>query len=122
GAARRARWAPRRGGAADGVGETVVLAVERAVGAAPHLGADLDRFPEPLEPLRRRWERHAEALVLAFVPRRADAELGPPARHDVERGHRLRQDAGMPVRHAGDEQTQSDPLGATGDEAERGVA
>ena len=108
--------------AAQRLRELVVPALVRAVVVAPHLQADLDRLLEPLEALGRRRERHAEAAVLALVPRRADAELGPAARHDVERRHRLGQQPGMAVGHAGDEQAQPQPLGAAGDEAERGVA
>ena len=92
--------------AADRLVEPVVLALVRPVVVAPHLEADLHRLLQPLEALADRRERHAEPEVLALVPRRADAELGPAAGEHVERGHRLGQQPRVAVGHAGDEEAE----------------
>ena len=63
-----------------------------AFGAAltrPHRVGDLERLLEQLEPLAERREREAEAPRLVLVPGGPDAEPGPAAREDVERGRRL---------------------------------
>ena len=60
--------------------------------------------------------------VLALVPGGSDAEHRPPAREDVERRHDLREQAGIAVADAGDEQAERHRLGRPGDIAERRVA
>src|SRR5579872_4520258 len=60
-------------------GQVVVLAVERRLGARPHLLADEDGLFEPLETLGGGREEQAEAAGLVLVPRRADAEDRPAA-------------------------------------------
>jgi len=108
-------------GRVEGAGELVVLAREGALVPAPHLLADQDGFLEALEPLGHRREEQAEAGRLVGVPGRADAEDRAPARQHVERGHRLREQAGLPVDDRGDHRQQLDPVGLGGQPAERGV-
>ncbi len=107
---------------ADRLGELVVLALVGAVVVAPHLLADLDGLLKALEPLGERRVRHAERAVLALVPGRADAEHRPAAGQDVERGDDLREQAGVAVGDAGDEQAEPQPLGLRRDEVQHRVA
>ena len=60
--------------------------------------------------------------MLALVPRRADAELGPPLGQHVERRDGLGEQAGVAVGHAGDQQAEADGLGVGGEEGQRRVA
>ena len=94
------------------------MPVERPVVVAPHLPADLQRLLQPLEALGDGRVRHAETAVLALVPCRPDAEHGPPPGQYVEGGDDLGQEAGVTVRHTGDEQAQLDVLRLAGEEAE----
>ena len=55
--------------------ELIVPTEVGAVVVAPHLKADLDCLFESLETLGRGRERHPEAAVLTFVPRRADSQV-----------------------------------------------
>ena len=52
--------------------------------------------------------------MLPLEPAGADAEVSPATGEDIERGHRLHQDAGLAVGDAGDHRAQRDPLGHAG--------
>src|SRR5215217_7810013 len=78
----------------------VMLAPIRLDLSRPHLVGDLQGLFQPLEALCGGRKRHAQALGLALVPSRADAEVGAPAREHVEGGDGLQQDARITVVHA----------------------
>ena len=80
------------------------------------------RLLEALEPLGDRRVGNAERLVLALVPGGADAQERPAAGQHVERGDGLREQAGVPVGDAGDEQAELHPLGLRRDEVQHRVA
>ena len=63
----------------------VMLALAAAL-ALPHRVGDLERLLEHLETDAEGREREAEAARLVLVPGGTDAEPGPAARQDVERG------------------------------------
>ena len=90
----------------DRVVHLVVLAVERRPLVAQHREDDLQRLLELLEPVGERAELEAERVVLELEPAGADAELRPPAGHDVERGDDLGQQRRVAVRVAGDERAE----------------
>ena len=99
---------PAAAGGAQRLLELVVLAVVRPVVVGPHLPHDLQRLLDPLEPLLQRRERDAEAAVLLLVPGGPEPEHRSPAGEDVEGGHDLGQQAGVPVGDAGHHQLQLD--------------
>jgi hypothetical protein len=65
---------------------------------------------------------HAEGEVLPLEPAGADAEVSPATGEDVERGHRLHQDAGMVVGDAGHHRAEADAAGDGGGRGQRAVA
>src|SRR5205085_1736401 len=83
---------------------------------------DLQCLFESFEALGERRKRYAERLVLTLVPGRADTEKRATAGQHVERRRDLRQQSGMPVGHAGDDEPEVDALRLAGEEAQRGVA
>ena len=97
-----------RRGRVEGVLGPVALAVERGPLAAQHRDDDLQRLLQLLEAVGERAELDAERLVLELEPAGADAELGPPAGDDVERGDGLGQHGRVAVRVAGDEGAEAD--------------
>ena len=113
---------PQRLGDVERTSEVVVATGIRGLLSPPHLQGDLQRLLQSLEPLGGRWVRDAEASVLLFVPRGADAEPGSAAGEDVESRHGLDEGAGMPVGHAGHHGAQLDPFRLTRGERQGGVA
>ena len=99
----------------------VVLSVERAVVVGPHLQQVLECLFQPLEPLGDRREREAETERLLFVPAGAEPDHAAAAGQYVERGHRLREQARMPVVHASDDGEQFGAFAVSGQESERRV-
>ena len=69
-----------------------------------------------------RRERDPELAVLLVEPRRAVRELEPPVRRVVDGDGLGREDRRVPVRHAGDEQPEPDPLGDPAPRGQRRVA
>jgi hypothetical protein len=99
--------------------------VPAAIGAvvlAPHLAHDLQRLFEAFEPLRQGRKGNSERGVLTFVPGGSETEDRTATRQHVQGGHDLRQQARVPVRHAGDQQLQLDGAGLPGEVAEGRVA
>src|SRR5918998_2649515 len=91
--------------------EMVMLVPIRLDLSRPHLVGDLQGFFQPFEALRGGWKRDAQALGLALVPSRADAEVGAPAREHVEGGDGLQQNARITVVHAGNQGAELNLLG-----------
>src|SRR5438094_6443894 len=83
-----------------GVGELVVVSLERCTLLGPQRAHHLARFVEPLEPLAHRVERDPVRLVLVLLPAGAEPQQEPTARDDVDlRGH-LRDERGVAIRVA----------------------
>ena len=76
---------------------------------------------EPVESLGQGGEVEAQAVVFRFEPGRADAEYGPAAGQDVERGHLFGQESGIAVGHPGHHGTQTGPRGPGGQATEECV-
>ena len=98
------------------------LPLERAVVVGEHPVGQAQGVLEQAEPLTGRGVGHAEPAVLLLVPRRPDAQPGAATGEHVERRDGLEQDAGVPVRHPGDQGAQLDPLGDGGRVRQRRVA
>src|SRR5438876_12308398 len=75
-----------------GVLELVVLAGVGDLALVEEAALDTHRLAELREPDRRGVEVDPVHLVFVFVPRRADAEDGPPVRDVVERRRHVRED------------------------------
>jgi hypothetical protein len=99
-----------------------VPTLDRSLVAVEHLSADAQRLLEPLEALADGRVGDAQAGVLLLVPRGPDPKNGPPSGEHVQGGHRLGENAGVAVGHAGHHGPQLDPLGEAGGIGERGVA
>ena len=99
----------------------MVLALEGRILAAEHGSTDGERVLEHLEALLHRWEVDAECHVLDVEPGGADAEERPAAGDDVECGHLLGEDRGVPVGHSGDQRAEHGRLGASRERAQQGV-
>src|SRR5947208_2193880 len=83
-----------------GVGELVVVSLERRALLGPQRAHHLARLVEPLEPLAHRVERDPVRLVLVLLPAGAEPQQEPTARDDVDlRGH-LRDERGVAIRVA----------------------
>ena len=95
--------------------EVEVLAVVRDLGLGPQPPAHLDRLVDAA-PSAREVELGGDPLL--FEPARADAELDPAARDDVERLHGARRDERMPQPDVVDVRAEPHPLGAAGEERE----
>jgi hypothetical protein len=78
-----------RCGAAQGMLEPVVPALERGIVAGPHPGRDLQRLLEPIESLGHRRQRQAQGLRLLAAG--ADPEPRPATGEHVEGGDGLDQ-------------------------------
>jgi hypothetical protein len=74
----------------------------------PEAAHDPAGFVEHVHPHADAREGNAVLLVLQLEPRRAHAELEPPARDVVDGGGHLRHDGRMPVRHAEHEHPAAD--------------
>ncbi len=108
--------------AVDRLGQGEELAVDGGAVAIPHPQDDLERFFELLEPLGQWWIWEAESECFAFIPACADAQPGSATGKDVKGGDGLGEVSGMAVVDAGDQGSEPDPLGDSGEVREGGVA
>ena len=104
---------------APGVGEPVVLALERRGLLRQQPDEDFAGFLEPVAALLDRTELHAVRARFLFVPAGADADLQPSAGDDVERRGHVRQQRGVSVVDAADQGAQPEPLGRLRQRGER---
>src|SRR5664279_2670408 len=88
-------WPGKGSGRVERPLQAVVLTLEGAVVAGPHLVGELQCLLETLEAFGRARVGHAKPAVLLLVPRRADPEPSAAARQDIQGRHSLDQQPGM---------------------------
>src|SRR5436189_104747 len=101
-------------GIAGRVLQLVVAAAEVRTILRRQQADDLDTLLEHVEPLLDGGEGYPVGGVLHRVPARAEADLQPPAAELVDRGERVRENRGVAVAHAQDEDADADVLRLAG--------